>query len=1121
MAKVFRLHTDGNNTINGWGNSAKYSTNVINQISDPDGSSPSKEITSIPSPFARMDLVKNAFKIVADSGNLEGTTIHHKMVSDSLDVGQIFFEIDKLEQQIEIIEWDSKRDLQELQNSANPEHKLLGNTYNIFLQQDAKAFNFDSLKSIYLLNFKQGPSMVNIIGATSPATLFFSPANDLSYVSNHIKFGSDAPFDGGYAPLFKREFEYQQYWYLLQKSIQNFAAIFPEVNTYLNKSFQKLDSNKQQVIRNLTVNDLNKYSPLPVANSNNTAEVLGYSLYKVTENPGNIENNSDFVIKSTKTENGLKPLVLPVERFSQPYQYTYNEWQKDTKVPYYDKTSICNRRLPNDGHQYPYLTISDFLEDTIIEMPYDLNSYSFFDGNLDKKDGKSYLLPLTDLFFSYFSPEQLMGILPEGKKMIELQKHSTSVNVILRIPVKKGYIEYKRSYIENNKPNVSECHNEGAVLEKKFGLGVFPLIKFQNDEPPHYRIALFDKGENNTELEFRDNGHSIDKKTSVVRKRKDPNIYSGTCGVETYVVENSIDRIVAKVGSHKGMIVPILESKSGSTVFHFAIDFGTTNTHIEYKIDGEGNTKVFNISSEDIQLQKLHKEYRDDVDITSGFSHNFLPDIIGKNKEYSFPMRTAFSERKEINYDLPHFTLADGNIPFEYEKEQTRSYNKSAKTNLKWDAQDRGRVKMYLENIFLILRNKVLLNSGNLAKTKITWFYPASMTTGQRNKFNKIWIELYKKHFNAENTTNINPISESVAPYYYYTRRKGAKSNVVTIDIGGETTDIFVVNTDPKVLSSFRFAANAVFGDGYNWDAHNNGFVDKYVEGFSTILENNELYELKKVLDSIREKSVSIDIVAFLFGLKNNKKIRDKDVSSLDFLEKLSDDGKFKYPFIIFFGAIIYYIANLMRAKELEMPNTIAFSGNGAKILYALSSDIENTITDFVKLIFEKVFDTQYPQNNRLEVIFEKNPKEATCKGGLLYSEKDARYYVNGVDNYKSALLGKDNSTCVTTESSYNHVDNATLEDVVKNVEAFIDFIFDLDRTNNNFFYNNFSTDNGILNKVKDICKDNLLEYAKSGLENKKEELNSYGMPETLDETLFFYPLVGMLNNLSRRISKM
>ena len=62
------------------------------------------EITSIPSPFARIELVKEAFgKIIPGTLNqmsvddvkslLSGNTIYHKMVSDTLDVAQIFFHI--------------------------------------------------------------------------------------------------------------------------------------------------------------------------------------------------------------------------------------------------------------------------------------------------------------------------------------------------------------------------------------------------------------------------------------------------------------------------------------------------------------------------------------------------------------------------------------------------------------------------------------------------------------------------------------------------------------------------------------------------------------------------------------------------------------------------------------------------------------------------------------------------------------------------------------------------------------------------------------------------------------------------------------------------------------------
>lgn len=90
MAKVFRLHT-GTNTLQGWDDAgAPYGATAINQIKDPNGATSKKEVTSIPSPFARMDLVKVAFKNVVDSHQIDGDTMYHKLVSDCLDVGEIF-----------------------------------------------------------------------------------------------------------------------------------------------------------------------------------------------------------------------------------------------------------------------------------------------------------------------------------------------------------------------------------------------------------------------------------------------------------------------------------------------------------------------------------------------------------------------------------------------------------------------------------------------------------------------------------------------------------------------------------------------------------------------------------------------------------------------------------------------------------------------------------------------------------------------------------------------------------------------------------------------------------------------------------------------------------------------
>lgn len=72
-------------------------------------------------------------------------------------------------------------------------------------------------------------------------------------------------------------------------------------------------------------------------------------------------------------------------------------------------------------------------------------------------------------------------------------------------------------------------------------------------------------------------------------------------------------------------------------------------------------------------------------------------------------------------------------FPYTYEKSLSLPYN-VLHTDLKWstNTEDKKRASKYIESILLMLRTKVLLNNGDLSKTEIVWFYPASMT---QNRF--------------------------------------------------------------------------------------------------------------------------------------------------------------------------------------------------------------------------------------------------------------------------------------------------------------------------------------------------------------------------------------------------
>jgi hypothetical protein len=403
----------------------------------------------------------------------------------------------------------------------------------------------------------------------------------------------------------------------------------------------------------------------------------------------------------------------------------------------------------------------------------------------------------------------------------------------------------------------------------------------------------------------------------------------------------------------------------------------------------------------------------------------------------------------------------------------------------------------------------VVQNGGKIEATKIIWFYPASMDTGRYNDFTNIWTQLYKDYFGSNTATNLISISESAAPYRYYRKKKGAKSEVVTIDVGGGSTDVYVVENDtPQMLLSFLFASNAVFGDGFNWDSDNNGFVNLYCEQFSRILNSCGLEELESALQEIESQKKSPDIIAFLFTLFANKQVNGND--ALNFLLKLSQNKKIKYVFILFYGAILYFIAKSMKAKGLKRPLTLAFSGNGSKTLRIVSSN-NNTIGEFAKLIFDCIYGNT---GNRLDIIFEDDPKKATCKGGILDSRSQTPDDIRPI---KLTLIGDDLDNNFPIEKvKFEQIDEDAQEKLVDSVIAFVDFLFELHDSNDEFLTRSLGADDSIIEQVKEICKDRveLSQSLKSALEIKTGH-------KVIEETLFFYPLIGVLHELAQKISKM
>lgn len=221
---------------------------------------------------------------------------------------------------------------------------------------------------------------------------------------------------------------------------------------------------------------------------------------------------------------------------------------------------------------------------------------------------------------------------------------------------------------------------------------------------------------------------------------------------------------------------------------------------------------------------------------------------------------------------------------------------------------------------------------------------------------------------------------------------------------------------------------------------------------------------------------------------------------------------------MVFYGAVAYYSAKLLKKAGIDIPKYILLSGTAAKTASILDSSAGNlkNLSAMFKYIFEKVYDIKLEREIVLEVS--QMPKEITCKGALKsgttesVTENVIKFWLGGLrDDKWSYALDKDKDIKITPK--YKDIDS-TVKTSIK--EAILDFYHTLDDyTNNVRFESKYLIEQSAYEKFKDIRDVDIEDYLIRGLKAfyKKEDKH-------IEETLFFYPLIGILNKLTFELSK-
>ncbi|MBW8687110.1 hypothetical protein [Chitinophaga rhizophila] len=1050
---IFRKYKGYNpNEIKCWTPSTGINTDSfeVENITASKGSS--KAGTAIPSPLARMELFDTAFNILAsDNISLEGNTIYHQLVSDCLDVLQLIFSSRPEDigpgKKIWFKEWLVSENIEKLKQKGekHPNYLLGKSLEQIFFDKDNPAYA--NTGSIFLIFYENV-----LLGGTSPLTLFFTSPNWTRKIKDgiiqHIPQSADGDvfFDKDTRPLHLRDEEFVRYLFTLCRQEPEAFRKAQGLRRYINRSvaasrrFSDLLLNNTLTSPSAVLED--EYSKIMtnVDNKQLTIGGLYYHRLKEGREKEKVRKYSDFIINAT-TDNYQQqfneknepvfvhpPLVLiNGMNISGDYIEQNVPWNPSTVIRdlYHRAVPLYERKLPQGNGtavMYPFITTEDLLEDYLLEVPYHINSTKFFSGF--RGDFK-YLLPVKKAYFNFFTFEDL-------KSALAITVTNGVVRVALTIPIKNKKGPREILFVkEYAKP-------KGNIIECRMGIGIYPFYKVKGDAPALKALKSFDillanrieqEGPERILLQFYTYKTAGQQGSALPHRMTQRSVFDkggATATSKYYKVNDSFDYMTLTYKDPagvqcEGMIIPDFENRvitvNQHKAFTYAVDFGTSNTHVAYMDNATELPMPFTIEEADQQMVLLNAPgtdanpgvrfafYGQFPAIDQTLRREFMPAVITDKSRttVSFPFKTAtcevssFGKQDDANIDL----FSHINIGYYIDQEETQGDVRYT-TNLKWllennaDHANKNRVMFFLKQLLTQIKVKTVLNNGDLDKMQLAWSLPLSMSKGNRLTLKNAFTEVFKEVFDGSSATLLPSIPESVAPYFYLTKTENAlhdMANLVNVDIGGGTTDVMMFmessgqRNDKYISTSFRFAGNDLWGSGFNGKLKDNGFITNYYE-YQRANNISPANESKYLCRAQEDGSLrSDDLVSLLF--RYDHKFRFSDSIAI---------GRPEMQTILYlhYSAIIYHIVEIVELKDYPLPRYLSFTGKGSQYIRLLCGGGKEELEQFTRLLINTY--SQRELQRGFEVILNANPKEVTANGSVLYARADK----NETERYNS-----------------------------------------------------------------------------------------------------------------------
>ena len=892
-------------------------------------------LNALPTPFARFHVIDEAFRRAYEERvfpNVNAGDAYHQLVSDCLDVYELLYYWNYHKSHsaqnlnLHIKEWKMQDNIHRLEQVT----PILAKAISAYLQNDIKS---DTLYFVVL----EDNGKEYLLASSSPMTGFVTPP------------------DLDRKPFSKKK---------------EFAGT--------------------------------RYNDIPIINRKGKGKYFG-DICMFEERPREFKKYMFELLRNGVVSNDLQHL--------RDYIGSFND--SDTRKKYHiiKKPVLTedNNNLVINGLEIFESAGSDtlnFFSDYIIKLPYRISTDNFFVpryvNDVENRD-YDYIIPLTVEALEVLPLDEIELTFKENRKPGQFAKIEVSFEFNDDI--------HKKEYRYDDRPtNEYGCIADfKGVWNVNFDLGLFPRTLSQEvDENNYFKVmfALYDENENDKLdadkilLEFYSKNEE-GTGCSIIEVADSENYTKGTrpkavrsqqsqgdeCTTVFYEVFNTaFDVIRLQIDEDAcGIIIPRwTNAQRSAKSYTYAIDFGTSNTYISRR-ESNNYSKPQQLVMERPVMSYLHEKLNNkqimtidcwenagDEKLIDKFQTEFIPPYID-GKKYKFPLRTALCRLSSGTEDPSLFD--NRNISFCYEKQMISGSNRVI-TDLKWaDGQNQKEAEVFIRELLTIIKADVLDDNGDLSQTQIIWFHPLSFKSRMKTMYDAIWKKACEEILGI-GVQQIRCYTESEAPYYYFLEMNTFKSTkaVSIIDIGGGSTDMVYFSEDkPVIANSVHFGCDVLWGNGNTSfiDARDNGIFKCYSD--SVQFKSEILRNINAEMCKPGSKYTTIDIINFWIS---NSKETEIDV-------KLRSE--YKPLFLYHYAAIIFHMASVYKAKGLECPTTITFSGNGSRYIdNFLTSDLE-LLTKMTMIVLKEI----YGEGIRtVDIILPDQRKESTCYGGL-YRERD------------------------------------------------------------------------------------------------------------------------------------